>query len=278
MTPAQAYSRKFSLEEEETESSGSQGGSGSAHSQAHLVSTATAPHKPPRQGKYRLPRRTSLTSEGDVDADHMEIVPVAHNNKNRKENSKGQRSGSQTRADDSPKSSLRDYVIRSSQRYSINEPKRDHRVEAKAKADRELMESLENKKPRAALMTSSLRHHRKSFRKHARHHHHQNGSALPLQRSRSERSGLENAGFTLQPKDNSPKLYPDGILKKSSASIDGTSSDDEYLVQSRRQRKFLKRAAHAQGALRLSSQRVSAGGATDESALDKPSWVVTAAK
>ena len=166
---------------------------------------------------------------------------------------------------ESPKSSIREYVIRSSQRYSINEPKRDQRVEAKAKADRKLMESLENKEHDKYVIQPT----KKSFRKNV-----QINGTVPNQRPTS---GIDNEAYVIQPRDSQTtpkdsKKYPNGILKKTST--DGSEihlSDDDYVVQSKRQRKFQKRA---QGAMRHSSQKVDAGGA-DESSLDKPNWVVS---
>ena len=244
MTPAQAYSREFSMEEPES--------SASEHSQKQLVRS-----KPPRQGKYKLPRQISEISD---ESDNYEIVPSEKFRKDKKIQKPIRRP-----RDDSPKSSIRDYVIRSSQRYSINEPKRDHRVEAKAKADKRLMDSLGDKDGDGKKYV--IQPTKKSFRKIAQ----ANGS-VPT--AHTDKFGIDNEAYIIQPRDTQgdSKKYPNGILKKSSTDgSDAHQSDDEYVVQSRRQRKYQKRT---QGAMRHSSQKVLAGGG-DENSLDKPSWVAT---
>ena len=170
MTPAQAYSREFSMEE--TESSASE------HSQNQLVRT-----KPPRQGKYKLPRQISEISD---ESDNYEIVP---SEKFRKD--KIQKPIRRSR-DDSPKSSIRDYVIRSSQRYSVNEPKRDHRLEAKAKADKRLMDSLGDKDDDGKKYV--IQPTKKSFRKIAQ----ANGS-VPT--AHTDKFGIDNESYIIQPRD-----------------------------------------------------------------------------
>ena len=244
MTPAQAYSREFSMED--TESSVSE------NSQKQLVRK-----KPPRQGKYKLPRQTSEISD---ESDNYEIVPSEKFRKDKKLQKPIRRP-----RHDSPKSSIRDYVIRSSQRYSVNEPKRDHRVEAKAKADKRLMDSLGEKDDDGKKYV--IQPTKKSFRKIV-----QANGAVPT--THTDKFGIDNEAYVIQPRDTQrdSKKYPNGILKKSSTDGSDThQSDDEYVVQSRRQRKYQKRS---QGAMRHSSQKVIAGGA-DENSLDKPSWVAT---
>ena len=250
ITPAQAYSREFSLEETES--------SVSDPSPKQLVKV--------KQGKYKPPRQVSDISD---DSDNMEIVPVQ---KHWKE-TRRQRS-SKKKTNDSPKSSFKDYVIRSSQRYSVNEPKRDQRVEAKAKADRKLMESLGKKDVNSDKY--GIAPAIKSFRKNV-----DVDGGIPSQKLQSEKSGIDNEAYLIQPRKpivkqtipRDSKKYPDGILKKSSTDrSEMIHSNDQYVIQSKRQRKFQKRA---HSAVRHSSQKINVHG-VDENSLDKPSWVVTA--
>ncbi len=252
------------------------------------------PKKPPRQGKkYKLPRQISEESSG---SDNMEIVPAQGGGYHREKTHR-----KPTEDQISTVSTLKEYVIRG-KRYNINDPKKDARALDKAKRRRELIEKLRRKysvereyviTPRKVANGNVQRGKKSTGLSNSKS---SRNSAIKMSHTKSlngeysrktkpslyrdsktekkqsdDSKDMNQHGSSKSSRSNSEKTFPNGILKKTpTAPPVKSATHNEKLRSSRIGTKYHK---HGQGALRHSSQKVTAGG-SDRFSLDTPDWVV----
>ncbi len=251
------------------------------------------PKKPPRQGKkYKLPRQISEESLSGSE-NNMEIVPAQGGGYRRE---KTHRKPAEDQI--STVSTLKEYVIRG-KRYNINDPKKDSRAVEKARKRRELIEKLRRKysvekeyvitprkvengnvhrgKNQHKLSKSKTSHYPELKMPNTKsvHRDYSRKKKPSLHRDSRPKNGesrpnIENINRESR-RSGADKTFPNDILKKSPTVPPGKeSTHNDNPGSSRLGSKYHK---HGQGALRHSSQKVTAGG-TDRFSLDTPDWVV----